>query len=327
MTAIKPNPLTGFSRWLGEKVAAPDDFHSRVSERSRDVLAITTAGGVAVGATVGVAGGAISTLLNKKTEGVATRNISHPRMTGYDYWTREDTSEWCTGSGDSEICFEDTDGWYHRYSPEFEERVVGTFDEPAFHDSHGWTPIQGGLIGAAVGGLAGLGLGIGINLFRKVSEGETVDVEIPRGAREDIAEQTTSYIKNGVLVGGGTGMVLGGAAGFVEQMKSETVTRTWDVPDTKSELMGHVPENWYENTSSFRPSNGSNRAATKAVFRQVPQYDNRGEPLLKSKTGDFNTARFGPITGAIFGGVLGVGIGVASGVVAGVAQKLAAYEE
>lgn len=327
MNVSRGNILNRFGSWVGERVAAPSDFHSISSERSRDTVVLATATGAAVGAAVGVAGGAIATATNQKTEGLSQESIVHPQFEGHRYWTREDTYEDCdTDMDGDETCTTETDGWYHNYEANYEERVVGHFNKPSFSNSNSWQPITGGLIGAGAGALVGLGVGLGINLLRRLTTEGAPRVRIGSQKRQEIARKTSSNISNGVMIGAGAGLVVGGVAGLVESAKSETVSREWMAPVTERQLMGHIPPDSYENTWSFRPSDRSGAAATEPVYRDVPVYDTNGKPALEKTSETFDTARFGPISGALVGGMIGAGAGLAGGVAVGVLQKMAAYE-
>lgn len=320
------NIFNRFGSWVGEKIAAPNDFFSRTSERSRDTLVLTTSAGVAVGAAVGVAGGALSTALNEKTESIAQKEIVDPKFLGHRYWTREDTYEDCSTDFDGdEHCTTETDGWYHNYEARFEERVVGHYGKPDFGNTHSWQPLTGGLVGAAAGGLVGLGVGISINLMRKLKD-DSSPVQIPRQKRREIAEKTSGNLAKGALIGAGAGVLLGGAAGLLESAKGDVVERQWMAPVTQRELMGHIPPDSYENTFSFRPSDRSDAAETEPVYRNVPVYDAEGKPTLEQTSARFETARFGPVTGALVGGLIGAGAGLAGGVAASVIQKVASYD-
>lgn len=320
------NPFKRFSSWVGEQVAAPSDYYG--NEKNRDTVALAATAGVAVGAAVGLVGGAINVHQNQKLEGVETLPIHDPEFQGFNYRTSEDTYQTCTPIGeDQEICTDWTDGWYHRYSPRYEERVVGSYDTPSFDNSNSWQPLTGGLIGAAAGGLVGLGVGLGINLLRKATQDQVSRPHISAPARKKIQERTSKNVTTGLLVGTAAGAAIGGFSGWMEQAKGGEVTREWDIPVTEEKLMGYIPPQSYENTSRSRPSDWSNAEATKPVYRDVPVYDANGEPSVKKTSGSFDTTRFGPVTGALVGGVVGAGAGIATGVAMSVIQKIAAYED
>lgn len=324
---IKSNNIWNrFHGWVGEKIAAKPDFYY-ANERNRDTLTVSIGTGVAAGAALGMAAGAYETITNQKTEGVVPQDIVHPEFTGHSYRTSEDTSQICYSMGEDQpdMCIESTDGWYHRYSAQYTERVVGTYDKPAFFDSNSWKPHTGALVGAAAGGLLGLGVGLGTNLVRKMSNGEAGRVTISPEKRQELESKAARNVSAGVLIGTGAGLLAGGALGLLESNRGQTVTREWMVPTTERQLMGHIPANSYQSTSGSA-ADRSGAAATEPVHRDVPVYGANGEIVMEKTEDTFETARFGPISGAVFGGLLGAGAGLATGVAVSVFQKMAAYE-
>ena len=316
-------PTSSLSQWWTKHGVSASDY-TVPAQRGANTILAATAGGAAVGALVGIGGGAVSTYLNEKSESLATQDIVDPKFEGYNYWRVEDTSRTCVGTGDNEVCWEDTDGWYHRYSPRYDERIVGDFEKPAFHNSHKWNPINGALWGALGGGLIGLGLSVGAAVLGKAVIEDKPEPRISARKLREIEDKTGKHLLIGGAVGAGTGALLGGLGGAIEVRKGPTVARTYIGPVTEHRQMGLIPPDSYQHTTIRQDRSGA--AATQPVYRDVPLYDQNGQPRLEAKTENFETARFGAVKGTLVGGLVGLGAGVAGGLAFNALEKIVSSE-
>ena len=309
-----------------------DDFRSKDERRSRDYAVIGAAAGAVTGATIGVVSGFEAQKSSTIKEVWVDRNIVHPQMNGYSHSTTPDYSTECVARDDKGDCTRtetNLDGWYHSYSPNISERVVGHFNEPTFRNTNTWEPLMGGAIGAISGGLVGLGVGLGVAaLQRSLAKENSTPPERPKLSPE--AEKALHTRAGAAAVGGGilgaiVGTYVGSNAGAAELAAKQSHTRVWNVPVYQTQTLGHVPSshyerNWFGSTWSS-PSGGSSNANV-PVNRNVPEYDRGGDPRLTGTQKVFNTNRYGPLFGGIAGGVIGAGVGLAAGLVIGVGDKL-----
>lgn len=316
------------TRWVGKQVVGENDFGTR-DEKTRDYAVLGAAAGAVAGATVGTIAGFNSQSGNEINEVWETRNITHPEMNGYSHTAVPVFDTDCTkDSQGNETCTTELEGWWHNYSPNITNRIVGNYQEPTFQNSNFLEPLMGGVLGAIGGGAVGLAAGIGIaalqrTMQEKSGEAPPKPVELKPEVKDALTNRTGIAVLAGATVGVGVGAVLGSRAGGIELASQEVHSRSWNIPVTQSETLGYIPHSHYEhNWTGFPIPLGGNRSATNPVNRQVPVYNRSGEPRLTETSKTFTTNRYGPIFGGIAGGFIGAGVGLAAGVAFGVTDKM-----
>lgn len=331
--------LTNLTRWVGEKVVGKDDFTGKRGDRQRDYAVIGAATGAVAGGIIGTVSGFNAQKSSSIKEVWVNRSITHPEWNGYSHSATPDFSTECVSRNDEGECTRtetNLDGWYHSYSPDIRERVVGSYTEPTFRHTKAWEPLMGGALGALGGGLLGLGAGLGVAaLQRALSKDTTAPDTPPRLSPETEKALTTragAAVLGGALVGGVAGVFIGRNAGLAELAAKQSHTRVWNIPVYHTETLGHVPSSHYEHNwfGSTWASPSGGRGPSEAhvpVNRSVPDYTRGGEPRLTGTQKVFNTNRYGPIFGGIAGSVIGAGVGLAAGLVIGVGDKLLVENE
>lgn len=314
------------TRWVGEQVVGDDYGYG--DERQRDYAVIGATAGAVVGATVGTNMGFSSQASNDINEVWENRTIDHPEMNGYSHYTTPVFGQDCTTNYEGETsCTTTIEGWWHHYSPNISNRVVGNYTEPTFQNSNFLEPLMGGFLGALGGGVVGLAAGIGAaalqNSLEEKAGKSSENVRLEPEVKTKLTERSGATVLATTAIGAGIGAYLGTQAGTIELGAQEVHNRTWAIPVTESEVLGYKPASHYEwNWSGFPLPLGGSRAATQPVSRQVPVYGRDGEPRMQDTTKTFETNRYGPIFGGIVGGALGAGVGLAAGVAIGVGDKL-----
>lgn len=319
-----------FTRWVGRQVVGKEDFSSGDS-RTRDYAVIGTATGAVAGAAIGTITGFKAQSSNSIKEVWVDKNIVHPEMRGYTHHTTPDFSTECVDYNSKESRCERTetnlDGWWHSYSPNIQERVVGQYNEPTFRNTNGWEPLKGGALGAIGGGLVGLGVGLGLAALERSLKGESLPArpKLSPETEKALLSRTGVAAVAGTAVGAGIGAYVGSQAGVAELASQQTHTRVWNIPVTETQTLGYTPSSHYEHnwfgSTWASPSNG-NRNETVPVNRQVPLYNGGGSPRLQGTQKVFTTNRYGPLFGGIAGGAIGAGVGLAAGLAVGLTDKL-----
>ena len=326
--------------WVGMQVRGADDF-GYGDTKSRDYAVAGAAAGAVVGATVGTIKGFQSQAGNNIEEVWVDRPIKHPELDGYRHYTRADRSSYCASRNDAGACTRretETHGWWHSYTPKVSERIVGTYSEPTFQNSSFLEPLSGALIGAVGGGLIGLAAGLGISALQRTLEERRSPAEAPKEPEDKVEEplheqalthRMGAYAVAGTALGAGVGVYLGVKSGGIEAAANEVHSRTWSVPVHNREVIGHIPDGYYDHKGFLQlwPDDGKGRAETQPVVRDVPEYQADGSPKLTSADQTFNTRRYGKVFGGLAGGVLGAGVGLATGVGVGLADKLLTEKE
>lgn len=318
-----------FTRWIGEQVVGENDFGSG-EDKTRDYAVLGATAGAFAGAAIGTVAGFNSQQTNNIEEVWKTRNINHPEMNGYSHSAVPVFDTDCTppDSEGRQQCTTEIEGWWHNYSPNIHNRVVGTFEEPTFQNTNFLEPLMGGLIGAVGGGAVGLAAGIGVaalqrTLQEKSGKAAPKPVELKPEVKEALTSRTGIAVMTGAVLGVGAGALLGSRAGNIELGAQQIHNRTWSIPVTQSETLGYIPPSHYEhNWTGFPLPLGGSRSATQPVNRQVPVYNRSGQPRLTHTNETFKTNRYGPVFGGIAGGLMGAGVGLAAGVAFGVTDKL-----
>lgn len=319
---------SNFTRWVGEQVVGENDFGTR-DDKTRDYAVLGASVGAVAGATIGTIAGFNAQANNDIEEVWKTRNINHPEMHGYSHSTTPVFDTDCTTDSDGEQhCTTEIEGWWHNYSPNITNRVVGTYQEPTFQNTKFFEPLMGGFLGALGGGAVGLAAGIGAaalqrTLQEKSGKAQPAPVELKPEVKKALTARTGAVVVTGAAIGVGVGALLGNQAGNIELGSQEIHNRTWSIPVTESETLGYIPPSHYEhNWTGFPVSFGGNRSATQPVNRQVPVYDRAGNPRLTHTNETFKTNRYGPIFGGVVGGFVGAGVGLAAGVAFGLTDKM-----
>lgn len=323
--------LNNFTRWVGQKVVGRDDFSTSADTRQRDFAVLGAATGAVAGATIGTITGFNSQKANSIEEVWVDRKVVHPQMNGYSHHTSADYSTECVERNDENACVRsetNLDGWWHSYSPNITDRVVGNYNEPTFQNTNKWEPLTGGVVGAIGGGLVGLGVGLGLAALTRSLQDERLPSTPPKLSPEAEKALTTragAAAVGGAVLGTVVGAVVGSHAGQIELASRESHTRYWSVPVTQTETIGHVPSGHYERNwfgSTWASPDDVNRNANQPVNRTVPVYQRDGDVRFAPTEKEFQTNRYGPIFGGIVGGAVGAGVGLATGLLIGVTDKL-----
>ncbi len=255
-------------------------------------------------------------------------------MDGYSHIAVPDYDTRCVSEDDSGNCTQTEttlEGWWHQYTPDITNRVVGGYNEPTFQNTNTWEPLMGGALGAIGGGLLGMGAGLGIAALRR-----TLEKDKPAPRKPELSPEAEKALINragvatiaGAALGVGIGAYVGQRAGAAELASQQVHTRSWHIPVTERQTLGHIPRSHYEyNWTGFPLPLGGNRPATEPVNRDVPVYARNGEPRLQGTSETFETNRYGPVFGGIVGGVVGAGVGLAAGVTVGVVDKMLAQAD
>ena len=333
--------LKNTARSIGQQIRGGDDFGSRHGDsRSRDYALIGGAAGTAVGATIGTIKGFHSQAENSVTETLVEKDIVHPELTGYSHHTRTDCNYYCAERQDGHCVDYDSEveGWWHSYSPNVKNKVVGHYSEPQFHNQNFLEPLSGALLGGLAGGAVGVAAGLGVAALQRSFEKEVTDsgplpersTKESSGARKnegkglDLDTRMGGYAIAGTAIGTGVGVYLGVQAGGAEAAANEVNTRTWQVPVYDKETIGQIPDGYYEHKGflQWRPESGNGRRAEVPVSRDVPVRNGDGSLRMTDHGETFESKRYGKVLGGLAGGVLGAGVGLATGVTVGLADKM-----
>lgn len=330
---IPPSSRPSWVEKVGRKVL-DQDYGSAVDPQ-RDGLVLSTSAGAAIGAAVGTYLGFRAQGLNTVSEGLQTHSIRHPRLLGYSHSAHADYDEVChtEGSGENErrVCHSELEGWWHRYSPRISETEVGQYQSPVFRNSRSLEPLLGGFLGAVGGGLVGLGLGVGINALRRaLNEGEAPTAKpLAPEEQKELSLQAGALTLGGGALGLVSGALIGHAAGKLEQVQKEVHTRSWMAPVTQRVNLGSIPRDYYQRNwfLPFPNSAENYQNGTEPVHRDVPVYGPDGRVQMQRVQHTFDTARYGPVSGALMGGLIGTGVGLASGVAASTLLKIVRQQD
>lgn len=321
--------------WIGENVVGEDrDYGSGAASdrRMRDYAMLGGAGGAALGGVVATVGGFKAQGADSIQEQWVPRSIGVPRLTGYSESVIPDIERNCTTSystdsqgnqTSTETCTEHVRGYWHNYSPRVSYDEVGRYTEPRFVHASFWEPLRSGFIGAMVGGLTGVALGVGAAALRKALEsGEARPApRLDQATQAQVQRTAGNAVLGGAVLGAGAGALVGHLAGSREMAGQEVHSRSWSAPVLESRYLGGIPRDHYD---WFLPWHGDSGDTSSPVYRDAPVLHRDGTPKMQVVSQTFETGRYGPIAGAVFGGVIGAGLGVASGVAAGVAARMLA---
>jgi len=317
---------------LGELIKG-DDFGFEGDRRLRDYAVGGAAVGAVAGAFVGAKHGFDSHSQNAIEEYNSTESVVHNRLDGYRYSRIPDYRTECEtigyGENATEHCTTELEGWWHNYSPRIDRTTVDTYEVPRYRHTEFWEPLKGGLLGAVGGGLLGVGAGAMLAVARNVIVEDDFGSppskpELPplrSAAVRDFAG--TAAIGGGVL-GAGIGGYLGYQAGTVESGQEQVFTRHYSEPVLQREYLGDIPDDWYEwNWSGIGWPSGDRGFShgRERVYRNNPVYQPDGSVTYRPASKTYETARYGPIGGAIVGGATGAVVGLAAGTALGIANK------
>jgi len=319
--------IKNIKRSIGEAVVG-DDFVRQ--DGVVDGIALGASTGAVVGGTVGAARGLLHQSADRVTEVPVEKQILDPKLNGYTYRVSEDWDRDCTTIGDYTDCDWELDGWWHRYSPRIDNRVVGRFERPELRHSHDLTMLGSAVTGAAVGAGIGAAAGLATGIIGKTLGGGPLDRKpIPPELREQLIEETGENVVTSTAVGAGIGGALGLAAGLIEQSNAVETVLEWNEPIYNREHLGTIPRNHYEwnwswdwaDPSDFRDHSPK---GDRPIVADVPVLSDRGEPRFQEVSEEFHSARFGPLSGMVGGALIGAGLGLATGVAGGVVGRLIA---
>lgn len=335
---------------VGKLVRGSSDFSPPGNDqRARDYAVLGGAAGVVAGATIGAIKGFEHQAGNSVKEVRVDKEIVAEELQGYRHHTRVDRDRYCV-ERESGRCVDydsKTEGWWHRYSPNIKERVVGHYSTSEFHNRNALEPLGGAMLGGLAGGLVGVAAGLGIAVLTKsLREGDSPKPELPgsaepasggfdkwKGPSKEIEEEERKsaldtrlgvYAATGTVVGAGVGAYLGIKSGGIEQAANQTNTRSWMVPVYKDETLGHIPDGYYEHKDwlQIRPGSGKGRPEIVPVSGKVPVRNADGSITMEEHTETFRSQRYGKVVGGLAGGAIGAGVGLAAGVGVGLADKL-----
>lgn len=316
--------------WVGTQVLGEErDYgYGPSNPYMRDYAVVGATGGATVGGVVGTIAGFRAQAADSIREEWVRRSIGDPELTGYSESVVPDIERTCTTSyytdsegnqQSTETCTERTRGYWHNYSPSIRYNEVGSYTEPRFVHESFWEPLRSGFVGALVGGLAGVALGVGVAALRNTLKPEAERPELSEEKRGEVRKLAGGAVLTGAAVGAGAGAWLGHLAGSREVGAQEVHSRTWSAPVMERRYLGDIPSDHYD---FFWPYHGDSSVGRSSVHRDAPVLHRDGTPKMQNVGDTFETGRYGPLAGGILGGMVGAGVGVATGVAAGVAAKL-----
>ena len=312
-------------RKIGESVVG-DDFARQ--DGTVDGILLGATAGAAVGGVIGAGRGLINQSSDQVTEVAVRQNITDPVLQGHRYYVRSDWSNHCTGFDEFRRCERQLDGWWHNYSPSVNDRLIGSYSEPALQHSNPGTYLGSAVAGAAMGAGVGAGLGLAVGVLGKLVGAHPLErKKLPPEVREKLIDDTGNNVAASTALGAGIGATLGLAAGLMEQSGAVKLSRVWQKPVTTSRNIGEIPRNHYEwNHGRWewgRPGNYQDHSprGNTPVYRQAPVLDSRGRPEMVNATKNLDSTRFGAVSGLLGGAVMGAGVGFGVGVAASILDR------
>lgn len=313
-------------RAVGEAIVGDDFFRQGGGV---DGVILGASGGAVVGGAIGAAKGMYDQASDQVSEVQVTKQIKDPTLIGHRYSVREDWDEDMFCDDDDMFCDEDLSGWWHNYSPDISNRVVGNFEMPTLKHSHSATVVNSALAGAAVGAGVGAGLGLATGIATRFLGGHPLErkTRLPSHIREQLIADSGNNVAKSTAIGAGVGAAVGLGAGLLEQSKSANITRTWSAPVMESKNLGSIPRDHYEwnwGSDWNDPSDFSDHSpkGTESVIRQVPVLDASGQPTFQEVTKTIDSTRLTPLGGMVGGLAAGAGIGFAVGVASSVINRV-----
>ncbi|MFH0802733.1 MAG: hypothetical protein V2A78_10180 [bacterium] len=195
----KPGIMDKAKLWVKSNVTGEADGHSRSVSDYEDKTGLIVGAGAGIGGAVGTAVGAYAGYQEAKNDTAQiewkTRDINDPKLTGYDHHVYEDghyehdlvgyeTVREQVGYDDNnnpiyserqEPIYNDrweVDGYWHRFSPDIDEKKVGSYQTPEYKHSSWLNPITGALVGLVGGSAIGAGIGLVVSVINKAVKGK-----------------------------------------------------------------------------------------------------------------------------------------------------------
>ena len=325
ITSSFKSAYQNIKRSLGEAVVGSDFARQ---DGTVDGIVLGASAGAVLGGAVGGARGLLHQTQNQVTEELRHRSISEPKLDGYRYYVRADWDRDCRTHGEHTHCERELDGWWHNYSPNIRERVVGGFTEPTLQNSHQATVVGAAFTGAAIGAGIGAGLGLATGVLSLLAGGHPLRRKpLPPEIREQLVVDSGEAVVRSTAIGAGLGAAVGLGAGLLEQAGALSVERTWDAPLYEQRDLGSIPRNHYEWNWSWdwaRPGDYQDHSprGNRPVIREAPVLDSAGRPAMRPVTRHLDSARFGPVSGLLGGAAVGAGLGFATGVATSIVNRL-----
>lgn len=311
---------------LGEAVVGDDFFRQ---SGAVDGVMLGAAGGAVVGGALGASRGLYHQAQDRTNEVQTLKDVKSPTLVGHRYSVREDWDEDMFCDDDDLFCDEDLSGWWHNYSPDIRNRIVGTYQVPELKHSHSATVVGSAFAGAALGAGLGAGLGLATGVVGRIMGGHPLETKerLPAELREKLVEDTGSNVIKSTAIGAGIGAAVGLGAGLLEQSKAASIERTFAEPVMVNKNLGSIPRDHYEwNHGSDWNDPGDYRdhspKGNESVIRPTPVLDSSGRPTYQNVTKTIDSSRFSPLSGMVTGAVTGAGVGFAFGVASGVVNRL-----
>jgi hypothetical protein len=311
---------------VGEAVVGDDFFRQ---SGTVDGVMLGAAGGAAVGGILGATRGLYHQAQDQVTEVQTQKSVGVPSLEGHRYSVREDWDEDMFCDDDDMFCDEDLSGWWHNYSPDIRNRIVGTYDVPELKHSHSATVVGSAVSGAAIGAGVGAALGLATGVVGRLLGGHPMERKhrLPDQVREKLINDTGSTVVKSTAIGAGVGAALGLSAGLLEQSKAASIERTFAEPVTVSKNLGSIPRDHYEwnhGSDWADPGNYRNHSpkGDESVVRQTPVLDSAGNPTYRNVTREFDSSRLSPVSGMVTGALTGAGVGFAVGIASSVVNRL-----
>jgi hypothetical protein len=173
----KPGIMERARVWVKSNVTGEANGQSRAVSDYEDRTGLIVGAGAGLGGAVGTAVGAYAGYQEARTDTAKiewqSRDISDPKLTGYDHSVYED-GHWDRDlvgydKDDNPIYNErwEVDGYWHRFSPDIDEKKVGSYQTPEYKHSSWLNPITGALVGLVGGSAVGAGIGLVVSVINK----------------------------------------------------------------------------------------------------------------------------------------------------------------
>lgn len=173
----KPGIMDRAKVWVKSNVTGEESGDSRSVSDYEDKTGLIVGAGAGLGGAVGTAVGAYAGYQEAKNDTAKiewqTRDVNDPKLTGYDHHVYEDGhyEHDLVGydSNDDPIYHDrwEVDGYWHRFSPDIDEKKVGSYQTPEYKHSSWLNPITGALVGLLGGSAIGAGIGLVVSVINK----------------------------------------------------------------------------------------------------------------------------------------------------------------
>ncbi len=195
----KPGIMDRAKLWVKSNVTGEKGVNSRQDSDYQDKTGLFVGAGAGLGGAVGTAVGAYAGYQEAKGDTARiewkTRDVTDPSLVGYTHNVYED------GHYDQELVGYETvrevvgydenndpiyserqkpiyhdhwevDGYWHRFSPDIDEKKVGSYQTPEYKHSSWLNPITGALVGLVGGSAIGAGIGLVVSVINKAVKGK-----------------------------------------------------------------------------------------------------------------------------------------------------------